>query len=125
MRPDSEGDDISRAWRRSRWVGRVALPASKARTSPCCTNGDTPALIGVGCSNIAPVLFTAAGRQQRTPSHVALPLVLTLGYTGLLTGPAAIGFVAHWTSLGVAFLCVAALLLAVTASSRLFGLKER
>lgn len=74
------------------------------------------ALVGAGCSNIVPVCYSAVGRQQSMPESVAIPAVTTLGYAGILMGPAAIGFVAHISSLGVAFLVVAAMLLGVAAS---------
>jgi len=76
------------------------------------------ALVGAGCSNIVPVLFTAVGRQKVMPEHVAVPGITTLGYAGILAGPAAIGFVAHATSLSVAFLAVGLLLVGVAASWR-------
>lgn len=75
------------------------------------------ALVGAGCANIVPVLFTAAGRQESVPAALAIPAVTTLGYAGVLAGPAAIGFLAHATSLTLAFLAVAALLLAVAAGA--------
>jgi len=77
------------------------------------------ALVGAGCSNIVPVLFTAAGRQRRMPENVAVAAVTTLGYAGILAGPAAIGFVAHATSLPVAFLMLALALVGVAACGRL------
>jgi predicted MFS family arabinose efflux permease len=76
------------------------------------------ALVGAGCSNIVPVLFTAVGRQKTMPEHVAVPAITTLGYAGILAGPAAIGFVADATSLSIAMLGLAAMLFAVAASSR-------
>jgi MFS family permease len=77
------------------------------------------ALVGLGCSNIVPVLYTAAGRQTVTSQAVAIPAITSLGYAGILAGPAGIGFIAHQSSLSVAFLLVAALMLVVVASSRL------
>ncbi len=76
------------------------------------------ALVGAGCANIAPVLFTAVGRQQAMPESLALPAVTTLGYAGMLAGPAGIGFVAHAAGLPWAFLVVAGLLLGVAAAGR-------
>jgi MFS family permease len=76
------------------------------------------ALVGAGCSNIVPVLYSAAGRQATMPENIAVPAVSTMGYTGILMGPAAIGFVAHATSLPVAFLIIAILLLGVAVSGR-------
>jgi predicted MFS family arabinose efflux permease len=76
------------------------------------------ALVGAGCSNIVPVLFTAVGRQETMPEHVAVPAITTLGYAGILTGPALIGFVAHASSLQFALLLIASLLVGVAASAR-------
>jgi MFS family permease len=77
------------------------------------------ALVGAGCSNIAPVLYTAIARQKTMPESVAIPAVTTIGYAGILAGPAVIGGVAEVTSLSVAFLALAGLLLGVAASGRL------
>ncbi len=64
-------------------------------------------LIGLGCSNIVPVLFSAAGKQSSMPVGLAISAVVTLGYAGLLAGPALIGFVAQLTSLKIALVLVA------------------
>jgi MFS family permease len=76
------------------------------------------ALVGAGCSNIVPVLYTAVGRQKAMPEHVAVPAISTIGYAGILAGPAMIGLIAHMTSLPIAFLGVAILLILVAASGR-------
>jgi predicted MFS family arabinose efflux permease len=80
------------------------------------------ALVGVGCSNIVPVLFTSVGRQTTMPENVAVPAITALGYAGILLGPAAIGLVARALSLSTAFLVVALMLLGVAASGRLLRL---
>jgi hypothetical protein len=77
------------------------------------------ALVGVGCSNIVPVLFSSVGRQTIMPENVAIPAITTLGYAGILVGPAAIGFVSHSTNLQTAFMILAVLLLGVAASGSL------
>ena len=76
------------------------------------------ALVGIGCSNIVPVLFTAVGRQKTMPQAVAVPAITTLGYAGILVGPAGIGFIAQHSNLSVAFLVVAGLMIAVAVCSR-------
>lgn len=76
------------------------------------------ALVGIGCSNIAPVMFSSVGRQKDMPESVAVPAITTLGYAGILIGPAAIGLISHLTSLSTAFAFIAALLLAVAISAR-------
>jgi predicted MFS family arabinose efflux permease len=78
------------------------------------------ALVGIGCSNIVPVLFSAVGRQRRMPQSVAVPALTTLGYAGILAGPAGIGFVARHSGLVVAFLWLAALTAGVAISGRAF-----
>jgi MFS transporter len=75
------------------------------------------ALVGAGASNIVPVLYSALGRQRAVPLNVAIAAVTVLGYFGILCGPALIGFAAQATSLSVALLGVAALLLVVAASA--------
>ncbi|MEE7451147.1 MFS transporter [Methylobacterium radiotolerans] len=76
------------------------------------------ALVGAGCANIVPVLFTAAGRQRAMPESVAVPAVTSLGYAGVLAGPALIGFAAQALGLPAALLIVAALLVGVAAAGR-------
>lgn len=74
-------------------------------------------LIGAGCANIVPVMFSAVGRQNRMPQSVAVPAITTLGYLGVLAGPAVIGYVAHATSLTQAFMIIMALMLVVAGLS--------
>ncbi|MDO5102340.1 MAG: MFS transporter [Lautropia sp.] len=76
------------------------------------------ALVGLGCANIVPVLFTAVGQQTSMPQRIAVPAMSTLGYTGVLSGPAGIGFIAQQTSLQTAFLLVALLMIGVAISGR-------
>ena len=74
-------------------------------------------LIGAGCANIVPVMFSAVGRQTHMPQSVAVPAITTLGYLGVLAGPAVIGYVAHATSLTRAFMIIMALMLVVAGLS--------
>ena len=69
--------------------------------------------VGLGASNIVPVLFTAAGRQTSMPASLAVAAITTLGYAGILLGPAAIGFVAQHLSIGAGFAIIAVGLLVV------------
>jgi MFS family permease len=82
------------------------------------------ALVGVGCSNVVPVLFTSVGRQTAMPESSAVPAITTLGYAGILVGPAAIGFVANAAGLSAAFLIVAFLLLGVATSGHVLRRAE-
>lgn len=76
------------------------------------------ALVGVGCANIVPALFSMAGQQRVMPEGLAVAAITTLGYAGILAGPALIGFVAHATSLIIAFTCVAMAVLGVAIAAR-------
>ncbi|VVO63726.1 Inner membrane protein YbjJ [Pseudomonas fluorescens] len=76
------------------------------------------ALVGAGCSNIVPVLFTAVGRQQRMPQAVAIPAVISMGYAGILIGPVCIGAIAHLSTLSFALSCLIVLLVFVSATAR-------
>ncbi|MEM6161652.1 MFS transporter [Erwinia sp. P6884] len=61
------------------------------------------ALVGLGAANIAPVLITLAGQEKVMPVNMSVALVATMGYLGILGGPALLGWVAHLSSLYVAF----------------------
>ena len=76
------------------------------------------ALLGAGCSNIVPVLYTAVGKQTVMPESIAVPAITTLGYAGILAGPAVIGFIAHGSSLSFAFGLTAVLLMAVAIGGK-------
>ena len=76
-------------------------------------------LVGFGLANTVPMLFNAAGNQHDMPANLAISAMTTLGYAGILSGPALIGLISQWISLSGAFLLIALLLLAVAASARL------
>lgn len=69
--------------------------------------------VGIGAANIVPVLFSAAGRVGAGATGIAIATVTTLGYAGMLAGPAAIGYIAHASSLPWALSIVGVLLLGV------------
>lgn len=81
------------------------------------------ALVGIGCANIVPVMFSLAGRQTRMPESVAIPAVTTMGYAGVLLGPAAIGFIAQQWSLPAAFLMAAGALACVAVIGSLLRVR--
>jgi len=70
-------------------------------------------LIGLGASNIVPVLFRRCGSVPGTSAAMAVAALTTVGYAGQLMGPAAVGFVSHLASLPVAFWLLAALMAVV------------
>ncbi|MGQ0626576.1 MAG: MFS transporter [Phycisphaerales bacterium] len=78
------------------------------------------ALVGVGIANTVPLLFAAAGRVPGIPPGRGIAATATLGYAGLLAGPALIGQVAGFAGLrggmGVVVACL--LILGATWSLR-------
>ncbi|KAB5496712.1 MFS transporter [Serratia sp. RJAL6] len=75
-------------------------------------------LAGLGIANIVPILFNAVGNQKQVPPGQAFPAVTLVGYLGLLTGPALIGFIANYTSLALAFGCTLLCLLLVSINAK-------
>lgn len=75
-------------------------------------------MVGIGASNVVPILFSAAGNQKIMPANLAIASITTVGYAGILVGPTLLGFIAQLSSLSLAFGCVALLLLIVCASAR-------
>lgn len=76
-------------------------------------------LIGAGISNLMPILFTMTGKTRSMPANLALSSVFTVGYVGIIAGPAAVGFVAHAAGLQTAFWLLCLAISAIAASSRL------
>lgn len=76
------------------------------------------ALLGLGCSNIVPVMFSRVGRQNDMPKAAALSLVSTIAYTGSLSGPALIGLIGEWTGLSTVLTGVAVLLFVIALLNR-------
>ncbi|MBN8596135.1 MAG: MFS transporter [Planctomycetes bacterium] len=74
-------------------------------------------LVGVGASNVVPVMFSAAGKQTSMPAHLALPAMTTLGYAGGLVGPPVIGFVAQVSTLSVSLGLIGVLLVGIAVAS--------
>ncbi|MBN6052188.1 MFS transporter [Nonomuraea sp. RK-328] len=71
------------------------------------------ALAGVGLATVVPVIFSAVGAAGGQVGR-ALSLVTAFGYSGMLVGPAVLGYIAEASSLPVA-LIVPAVLAAVVA----------
>lgn len=76
------------------------------------------ALLGFGCSNIVPVMFSRVGRQNIMPKAAALSLVSTIAYSGSLSGPALVGFLSEAIGLSTVFALVALLLLSIAVLNR-------
>ncbi|OCJ11333.1 MFS transporter [Rhizobium sp. AC27/96] len=69
-------------------------------------------LIGLGASNIVPVLFRKGGTQTVMPAGLAVAAITMCGYAGVLIGPASVGFVANHIGLPGSFWMLAILLCA-------------
>ena len=70
-------------------------------------------LVGFGCSNIVPIIFSQVGRQNVMPKATALSYVSTMAYSGSLLGPALIGFVSMVTGLTVVFAIIAVMIICI------------
>ena len=102
------------------WGGLVALTGFAilllAPIAPVALSGFV--LIGLGASNILPVLFRRAGAQTAMPSGLAVAAITTTGYAGILVGPAGIGVVAQAVGLTTAFWMLAGLMVLVPVLAR-------
>jgi hypothetical protein len=74
-------------------------------------------MVGLGISNVIPILFSAAGRVPGVQDGTALAAVATTGYFGLLAGPPLIGLAAELSGLRVALGIVSVLCAVITAGS--------
>lgn len=83
------------------------------------------ACVGLGLSNVVPVLFTAAGRTPGVAMSTGIAAVASFGYFGFLLGPPVIGFVAQLTTLtwglGVVVLLLALIALLARGAARADG----
>jgi len=75
------------------------------------------ALIGLGAANLAPQLVSYVGNVEGISVQNAVSIVNALGYSGILVGPVAIGFIAQNFSLTTSFCCIAVLCLLVSITS--------
>jgi predicted MFS family arabinose efflux permease len=111
-------------WARARWGAATLLCASGALAAsamlallaiahPLAALAGF-ALVGLGISNVVPVLFAAASKLRGvTPAH-GIAGVAGMGYLGMLAGPPLIGLIAQFSSLPLA-LCLVALSAAALA----------
>jgi len=61
-------------------------------------------LVGVGLSNVVPIIFSSAGYANPDAPGRGIAAVTTMGYFGFLIGPPLIGFIAEGVSLNGAWL---------------------
>lgn len=77
------------------------------------------ALCGIGISNMVPIAFSAAGNIPGLQPGIGISVVTTLGYSGMLVAPSAIGFAAEHIGFSPVLMALPALLLVVLALSSL------
>lgn len=76
------------------------------------------AMCGLGVANIVPAVFAAAGRAGGDAAGRAMSIVTTMGYAGLLLGPALLGFMAQLSSLTTSFGLIAVAFVAIAIATR-------
>ena len=81
--------------------------------------------VGAGLAGIFPVVLSAAGRMEGLSTGAALAFVATLGYTGFLVGPPAIGLAAEVVGLKVALGIVVAMGLLIVVLAGSLATEER
>jgi len=77
-------------------------------------------LVGVGLSNLVPMIFTKAGNLHGLPSSSGLATVSVAGYGSFLAGPPMVGYLADLTSLPRALTVLGLFGMAVALSARAF-----
>jgi fucose permease len=113
------GDRLKEALGARRLVALSSLLATVGLLLAVASPSIVPAvagftLAGLGVAAVFPCLFSAAGREGAT----ALAGVATLGYSGALLGPPAMGFMVHGFGLqaGLVFLAVTSAVVCLAAS---------
>lgn len=80
-------------------------------------------LMGLGCANIVPIIFSQVGRQNVMPKAVALSYVSTMAYSGVLLGPAFIGLGSEIFSLTAVFTVLAVAVILIPLLNMFTGSK--
>ena len=60
-------------------------------------------LVGLGVSNVIPVIYSTTGRVSTVPIGEALTTIGSISFFGFLVGPPLIGYIAELTSLRYSF----------------------
>lgn len=81
------------------------------------------ALVGLGLSNVVPVLFSAAAQVPGVTAAHGIAAVSSVGYLGMMAGPPVIGFIAQSSSLtvGLSTVVLFAVVFALSARRALPG----
>lgn len=115
------------------WVrARVAAPALMRASGVLAAAGMALALavpspgvaligfagVGLGLSNVVPVLFSAAGRVPGVAPAHGIAAVSGVGYLGMMAGPPVIGLIAQHSSLSAGLVVVVVFALFMAASAQ-------
>ncbi|WP_019998018.1 MFS transporter [Aureimonas ureilytica] len=83
------------------------------------------AVLGVGLANLVPIAFSAAGNIEGVKPGVAISIATSIGYSGILIAPSAIGVFAEHFGFSPVFLGLSLCLLVVFALSGLMRGADR
>lgn len=72
------------------------------------------AFSGLGIANMVPIAFSAAGNQNGVESGTGMSVVTTMGYSGILVAPSAIGFLGERVGFALIFVALSGLLVVVS-----------
>jgi len=72
---------------------------------------------GLGLANMVPIVFSAGGRFPGVEPAIGIGIVTAFGYSGALTAPAILGFIAEHTGLAAIFAGFSVVLLATAGLS--------
>ena len=89
-------------------IAAAGLLAAAAAPTPAIVIAGF-ALSGFGLANLVPIALSAAGNAPGLPPGVGISIATSMGYAGILMGPALIGFVAEHNSFSFAFYGLSAL----------------
>lgn len=71
------------------------------------------AFSGLGIANMVPIAFSAGGNQPGMASGTGMSVVTTMGYSGILMAPSAIGFAAEHVGFAPVFMALSGFLVVV------------
>jgi fucose permease len=77
------------------------------------------AFSGLGIANMVPIAFSAGGNQPGMTSGTGMSVVTTMGYSGILMAPSAIGFAAEHVGFSPVFLALSGFLVVVCLMANL------
>ena len=88
-------------------------------------NGLSFILIGIGCANIVPIIYSMLKYQTTMQIGDAVAAISSLGYTGVILGPAFLGFIAQSIDINAVFELLVSLMLFEAALAKYIFVKLR